>query len=139
MTSKVCHLYNRQIIRFGIRTLATLFKSNCQVSLENIFDESFTDQMCSISKCASKTCKTCDIDSKGRLTTTLCDKRDDFHFAIVNFPFLCSNIPLSPAYGVYISQFLRYKRACFEYEDFSKRGQLLTNKLMCCRVIMNLV
>jgi hypothetical protein len=37
------------------------------------------------------------IDSNGRLTTTLYDKRDDFDFAIVNFPFLCSDIPLSPA------------------------------------------
>ena len=43
------------------------------------------------------------IDSNGRLKTSLYDKRDDFNFAIVNFPFLCSNIPLSPAYGVYIS------------------------------------
>jgi hypothetical protein len=42
------------------------------------------------------------IDSNGRLTTTLCHKRYDFDLAIVNFPFLCSNIPLSPAYGVYI-------------------------------------
>jgi hypothetical protein len=46
-------------------------------------------------------------DSNGRLTTTLSGKRDDFYFAIVNFPFLCSNIPLSPAYGVYISQMIR--------------------------------
>ena len=45
------------------------------------------------------------IDSNDRLITTICDKRDDFDFAIVNFPFLCSNIhlPFSPAYGVYIS------------------------------------
>jgi hypothetical protein len=70
------------------------------------------------------------IDSKGRLTTSLYDKRDDFDFAIVNFPFLCNNIPLSPAYGVYVSQLIRYARACFAYEDFSKRGRLLTNKLM---------
>jgi hypothetical protein len=52
------------------------------------------------------------------------------NFAIVNFPFLCSNIPLSPAYGVYVSQLIRYARACFACEDFSKRGRLLTNKLM---------
>jgi hypothetical protein len=30
-------------------------------------------------------------------------KRDDFNFPIVNFPFICSNIPAAPAYGVYIS------------------------------------
>jgi hypothetical protein len=40
------------------------------------------------------------------------------------------NIPLSPAYGVYISQLIRYARACFAYEDFLKRGKLLTKKLM---------
>jgi hypothetical protein len=53
-----------------------------------------------------------------------------FDFAIVNFAFLCSNIPLSPAYGVYISQLIRYARACFANEDFSKGGKLLTKKLM---------
>jgi hypothetical protein len=41
-----------------------------------------------------------DIDSNARLTTTLYDKRDHFDFAIVNFPFLCSNIPLSTVCGV---------------------------------------
>jgi hypothetical protein len=44
-----------------------------------------------------------DILLNGRLTTTLYDKRDDFDFAFVNIPFPCSNIPLSPAYGVFIS------------------------------------
>jgi hypothetical protein len=64
------------------------------------------------------------------LTTTLYDKRDGFDFAIVNFPFLWSKLPLSPAYGVYISQLIRYARACFAYEDFSKWRKLLTKKLM---------
>jgi hypothetical protein len=36
----------------------------------------------------------------------------------------------SPAYGVYISQLIRYTRACSAYENFSKRGQQLTQKLM---------
>jgi hypothetical protein len=50
------------------------------------------------------------IDSNGRLPTTLHDKRDDFDFAIVNFPFPCSNIPVLPAYGMYISHLIRYTR-----------------------------
>jgi hypothetical protein len=66
------------------------------------------------------------INSNGRLIITLYDKGDSFHFAIVNFPFLCSNIPLSPAYDVCISQLIRYARACFAYKTFSKRGQLQT-------------
>jgi hypothetical protein len=62
------------------------------------------------------------------LKTTLnyYDKRDDVNFAIV----LCSKMSLSPAYGVYISQLIRYARACDAYENFSKQGQLLTKKLM---------
>ena len=33
------------------------------------------------------------IDSGGKLSTRLYDKRDDFDFHIVNFPYLSSNIP----------------------------------------------
>jgi hypothetical protein len=75
------------------------------------------------------------IDLNGRLTT-LYDKRDDFNFAIVNFPFLCSNLPLSHACGMYaqcISQLIRYARVSFKYQNFFKRGhggQLLIKKLM---------
>ena len=47
-----------------------------------------------------------DIDSEGRLRKKLYDKRDDFNFPIVNFPFICSNIPVAPAYGVYISHLI---------------------------------
>jgi hypothetical protein len=47
-----------------------------------------------------------EIDSEGWLRTKLYDKRDDFNFSIVNFPFICSNIPAAPAYGVYISQLI---------------------------------
>ena len=58
------------------------------------------------------------------------DKRDDFNFFIVNFPFICSNIQAVPAYGVYISQLIRYSRACGSYHDFRERGLLLTMKLL---------
>jgi hypothetical protein len=46
------------------------------------------------------------IDTGGKLTTQLYGKRGDFNFVTVNFPYTCSNIPLSPAYGVYISQLI---------------------------------
>ena len=59
-----------------------------------------------------------EIDSEGRLRTKLYDKRDDFNFPIVNFPFICSNIPAAPAYGVYISQMIQYSRACGSYQEF---------------------
>jgi len=31
---------------------------------------------------------------------------------IVNYPFISSNMPASPAYEINISQFIRYSRAC---------------------------
>ena len=69
------------------------------------------------------------IDSEGRLGTKLYEKRDDFNFHIVNFPFICSNIPAATEYGVYLSQMIRYSRACGSYQDFIDRGLLLTRKL----------
>ena len=56
------------------------------------------------------------IGRHGQLHTSLYDKRDDFNFHFTNFQFLSSNIPSSPAYGVFISQLIRYARASSSYE-----------------------
>jgi hypothetical protein len=71
-----------------------------------------------------------EIGNEGRLRTKLYEKRSDFNFHIVNFPFICSNISAAAAYGVYISQLIRYSRACGSYEDFLDRWLLLTKKLL---------
>jgi hypothetical protein len=44
-----------------------------------------------------------DHDSEGRMRTKLFDKRDNFNFSIVKFPFIYNDILAAPAYGVYIS------------------------------------
>ena len=49
-----------------------------------------------------------EIDNEGRLKIKLYDKRFDFSFLIMNFPFQCRNIPAAPANGVYISQSIQY-------------------------------
>ena len=49
-------------------------------------------------------------DRSNNITTKLYDKRDAFGFHIVNFPFMSSNIPSAPAYGVFASQLVRYTR-----------------------------
>ena len=82
------------------------------------------------SSCTSYLDLLLNIDQEGKLTTSLYDKRDDFNFHIVNFPYTCSNIPLSPAYGVYVSQLIRYARASSEYGSFIYRGKLLSDKLL---------
>jgi hypothetical protein len=62
--------------------------------------------------------------------TKIYDKRDDFNIKIINFPNMCSNIPVSPAYGVYISQLIRCARASSNYSDFLKRHLHLRNRLL---------
>ena len=71
-----------------------------------------------------------ELDDGGQLSTKIYDKRDDFNFKIINFPNMCSNIPASPAYGVYISQLIRYARASSNYSDFLKRHLHLRNRLL---------
>ena len=69
------------------------------------------------------------IDSGDKLSTRLYDKRDDFDFHIVNFPFLSSNIPSGPLYGAYISQPIRYARCCSHYGDFRYHHKCLVDPL----------
>ena len=70
------------------------------------------------------------IDSGGKLSTRLYDKRDDFDFHIVNFPFLSSNTPSGPSYDVYILQLIRYARCCSHYEDFRYRHRCMVERLL---------
>ena len=70
------------------------------------------------------------IGRDGQLHISIYDKRDDFNFHITNFPFQSSNIPTSPAYGVFISQLIWYARACFSYGCCILRAKRLSNKLL---------
>ena len=45
------------------------------------------------------------------------DERDDFDFDIVNIPFLDSDVPHRASDGVYISQLIRFARACNHVAD----------------------
>ena len=64
------------------------------------------------------------------VSTKIYDKRDDFDFEIVNFPFLDGEVPRSSSYGVYISQLIRFARAPSYVADFNTRNKLLTQKLL---------
>ena len=70
------------------------------------------------------------VGTDGQLHTSIYDKRDDFNFLNTNFPFLSSNIPTSPAYGVFISQILQYAWAFSSYGCFILRATRFSNKLL---------
>ena len=67
---------------------------------------------------------------EGKFTTAVFDKRDGFSFHIVNFPYMDSNIPSKPAYGVYISQLVRIGCICDNYKSSYTRHHLLTCRLV---------
>ena len=58
------------------------------------------------------------------------DKRDNFDFDIVNFPFLDGDVPRRASYGVYISQLIRFARVCNHVTDFNARNKCFTAKLL---------
>ena len=64
------------------------------------------------------------------VSTKIYDKRDDFDFGIVNFPFLDGDVPHSTSYGVNISQLVRFARASSYVTDFNTHTKLLTQKLL---------
>ena len=64
------------------------------------------------------------------ISTKIYNKRDDFDFEIVNFPFLDGDVPRSTSNGVYISQLIRFARASSCVANFNTRNKLLTQKLL---------
>ena len=59
--------------------------------------------------------------SNGTVSNKIYDKRDDFDFDIVNFPFLDGDVPR-------ISQLIRFARASSSVSDFNCRNKTLTAK-----------
>ena len=66
----------------------------------------------------------------GLVKTKIYDKRDDFVFDIVNFPFQDGDVPRLAPYGVYISQLIRFARVSSHVDDFNTRNKVLTAKLL---------
>ena len=62
--------------------------------------------------------------------TKIYDKRDDFDFDIVDFPFVDGDVPRSTSYDVYISQRIRFARVSSHVDDFNTRNKVLTAKLL---------
>ena len=68
--------------------------------------------------------------TNGTISTKIYDKRDDFDFDIINYPDLHGDVPRATSYGVYISQLVRFARACTEVSDFNERNRIITSKLL---------
>ena len=87
------------------------------LNIENIYFDQMVDRIypteLQLNKAISSDTETPFLDlnlciSNGTVSTRNYDKRDEFDFDIVNFPFLDGDVPRRTSYGVYISQLLRF-------------------------------
>ena len=58
------------------------------------------------------------------------DKREDFGFLIVNFPWLTGDDPRLLSYCIYISQLVGFARCCASVFDFHSKNLQNTSKLL---------
>ena len=70
-----------------------------------------------------------EIAGKEKLLITLYGKHDDFSFRIINFPFICGNIPSASAYGVVFSYHNSYVMPELD-AAYLYRARLLTIRLL---------
>ena len=62
--------------------------------------------------------------------TSVYDKRDDFGFPIIDFPWLSGDVQRIRSYGIYISQLVRFARCCTSILDFHSKHFQITSKLL---------
>ena len=98
------------------RSIIFLFRASVNESNVSDIEVSFSDLHLSI--------------SDGCVNTKLYNKRGDFDFDIVNFPFLDVDVPRSTSCGVYISQFIRFARVSSHVDDFNTHNSVLTAKFL---------
>ena len=75
--------------------------------------------------------------ANGFVSSKIYDKRDDFDFDIVNFPFLDGDVPRRASYGVYISQPEFYGDLVYKFKkliginDFSFQFRKIITSYRC--------
>ena len=67
---------------------------------------------------------------QGKFYFSLYDKRNDYDFDVISFPFLDGNIPKGKSYGVFISQLVRYARINCSFSRFIDDVKRLVQKLI---------
>ena len=87
--------------------VSRIYPSELQLNKANLSDTeaSFLDLHLPISVCF--------------VTTKIYDKRGDFDFEIVNFPFLDDDLPRSISYGFHISELIRFTRMSSHVDGFN--------------------
>ena len=68
---------------------------------------------------------------QGKFRVTLYDKRKDYYFNVISYPFLDGNIPNNLSYGVFISPLVRFAKINTIVNGFYSNMDDLITKLVC--------
>lgn len=66
---------------------------------------------------------------RGKFRVVLYDKRTDYNFKVISYPYLDGNIPNNLSYGVFISQLVRFAKINTTFNGFYKNVSDLVLKL----------
>ena len=66
---------------------------------------------------------------RGKFNVKLYDKRNDYTFDVINYPYLDGNIPKGQSYGIFISQLVRLARINSSFSNFILDCKNLVRKL----------
>ena len=109
------------------------------LNINNVYFDNMVSQICpselQLNKANTSDTEATFLDlhlsiSDDTVSTKIYDKRDDFDFEIVNFPFFDGDVPGSTSYGFYISQLILFARASSHVTDFNTRIKLKTQKFL---------
>ena len=133
----IIYIHCKKSVDFTVKYLATSCKSISRCFYGRLLVEHFRnhDMEGLLNKANVSDAEASFLDlhlsiSDGFVKTKIYDKRDDFDFDIVNFPFLDGDVPRSASYGVHISQLIRFARVSSHVDDFNTRNKVLTAKLL---------
>ena len=68
---------------------------------------------------------------RGKYSVSLYDKRRDFPFNVISYPFLDGNVPTALSYGIFTSQLVRFAKVNSEFKGFRNDVNALIGKLVC--------
>ena len=112
--------------------ILTIYLPSITLNLRNIFPI-YIQQNLNKANTSDKETSFLDFNIKvigSDIHTSVYDKRDDFGFPIVNFPWLSGYVPRLASYGIYISQLVRFARCCTRVLDFHSKNLQITSKLL---------
>ena len=103
--------------------------------LENILQDIYPREMI-VNKTNISPCKCNYLDMtisiyRGKFVVKLFDKRKDYQFNVISYPFLDGNVPLDRSHGIFMSQLIRICNVNTELNQFLEDIRILSRKL--CR------